>query len=185
MWRTVLGVLAASIAIYLWGFLYWGAVGVQTWVWKNPVDGAAAQRALSEIFPEEGTYYVPSPGQPDWEKHMSTGPLAFVHMIDRDGRPIVDPSIMLKGFILYLVTVAVLALMMRAALPALPTYGSRVYFVALAGLVSMLLVDIGEHVWWVLPFRWKLVQGVYNFGAWLLAGAVLAFFVRPEATPPS
>jgi hypothetical protein len=187
MKRTIIGVAISAVVLYVWGFLYWGLGPYRTMVWKQAKDkddGAAGQ-ALLEHFPENGTYYVPGFGhdQATIEGLFESGPVAFVHMLSTDGRPMADPSIMIQGFLLNLVVIVLVAVLLRRVCSALPTYFDRVKFVALVGLTAALLIDVGGAVWWQIDWSWKLYQALYDFSAWLVIGAILAKFIEPEPLP--
>lgn len=182
MQRLALGVGLASVALFVWGFLYWGLNPLPYSTWKQTADDAAAQRAVLEHFPETGTYYLPglyNDAETRTRLHEA-GPIAFLHLTDRDGRPEQEPAMMARGMLLNLVSVTLMALLLRMA--ALPTYGGRVGLVALAGFAAAVLIDVGDSIWWYIPIEWKLHQAVYTFTAWLVPGLVLARFVVPEAT---
>ena len=68
MVRTILRVLLAAVAMYFWGFLFWGINPVPYQSWQQ-ADDDAAQAALRELFPTAGTYYVP--GRAHDEAEMS------------------------------------------------------------------------------------------------------------------
>jgi len=187
MKRTALGVIIASIVLFLWGFIYWGSGAYRTMVWKQSTDDVAAGKALLEYFPQNGTYYVPG-SEKDLktvETRFESGPVAFVHMLSINGRPMVDVSIMIKGFILNLVVIVLLAVLLRQVCAALPRYIDRVKFVALAGLTAAIFIDCGGAVWWQIDWSWKLYQAFYSFSAWLLIGLVLARFIEPETKQTS
>jgi len=180
--RQIIGVILATVAVYMWGFLYWGASTFPYSAWQATNDDAAAGKALLEHFPVSGTYYVP--GMYDDEatrnKLSDAGPVAFVH-IQREGRPVVDTSIMLNGFLLTFVTALLISMILKRALPALPSYTDRAGFVALVGLTAVVMIDCGDAVWWNTPWGWKIYQIFYDLVAWVIAGLVLAKFVRPES----
>ena len=145
-------------------------------------DDRAVGDALRLHFPESGVYYLPGNGnEPGLRAELyEAGPTGFV-ILDVDGRPEVDPAIMLGGLLLDGLIVAILAGWMRFALGSLPTYRSRLAFSALAGAFAVVLVNFGDAVWWALPWGWELVQSFYNFTAVLVAGAILAHYIRPAA----
>ncbi len=60
MARTVIGVIIASVVIFVWGFFYWGFGPYREHIWKHLKTGDAAGRALSTHFSERGTYFVPA-----------------------------------------------------------------------------------------------------------------------------
>ena len=181
MRSTAIGVLLGSLAMFAWGMLYWGANPAPYTAWQQTRDDAAAGRAILQHFPVSGTYYLPGLDN-DAEtrtKLHEHGPVAFVHVTARNGRPEMDPGIFVKGFGHNLAVVLLLAWLMHLAGPALPGYRDRVKLAAVAGLLAALLVDMGDVVWWYLPLQWKLHQALYSFTALLVPGLVLARFVRP------
>jgi hypothetical protein len=185
--RTVIGTIAASIVLYVWGFFVWGGVlyPYYTGIWKPATDDDAAAQSLREQFPADGVYYVPS-HHADEEvinAGFEQGPVAIVHILDADGRSRMDSSIMIKGFVLNVVGVALIALMLHMTRAALPSYLDRVKVTAVVGLTAALLIEIGDHIWWGIDLRWKLYHAFYTCTAWIVTGLVLAAFIKP--TGPS
>ena len=182
MKRTIIGIAIAAVALFVWGFVYWGLGPYRTAIWKQASDDVAAGQALLEHFPENGTYYVPGfDNDPETiEGLFQKGPVAFVHMLSADGRSMHDASIMIQGFLLNLVVIVLITMLLRQVCSALPTYLDRVKFVGLAGLMAAVLIDCGGAVWWQLDWSWKLYQACYDFSAWVVVGAILAKFIEPE-----
>jgi hypothetical protein len=161
--------------MYLWGFLFWGALPLGYRSWKSTPDDRAAGQALLSHFPETGTYYIPSMkhDSKELEALMVKGPVGFVH-IKREGRPLADPSIMVGGLILYLAVAALLSFTM----PSSDRYAVRFAGVFLVGLTAVVMVDLGDAIWWQIPWAWKLTQAGYNVVTVSIAGAILAKFSR-------
>lgn len=182
MKKAILGVIIASVVLYLWGFIYWGFGPYRTLIWNQSQDDAKAGQALVEQFPTNGTYFVPGAAhdQATAEGLYENGPVAFVHMISVSGRPMFDPSIMAQGFILNLVVIVLIAFLLKQAIPALPTYFDRAKFSAIAGLTAAVLIDCGDAVWWQIDWPWMLYNAFYHFSAWLIAGLILAHFIGTE-----
>lgn len=187
MVRLIVGIVLADVVLYFWGFLFWGVNPFWSQVIRQASDDRAAAQAVRTHFPARGTYLVPGLHQP--AETLATafpeGPVAFVHVTHPDGRPIMDPQIMLNGFLLNTVVVVLIALVLNQVKPALPSYASRVGHCLLIGLTAAILVDIGEAAWWTLPLDWKLWQAGYSASVWLVAGAVLAAFIRPAVSQPA
>ncbi len=180
MKRLSLGVVLATLAVYAWGMLYWGFNPLPYAAWQRTNDDVAAGQALLEHFPRSGTYFIPGMYNDDetLTRLYESGPVAFVHMISRDGRPRVDPAIFVKGLALDFVVVSLVALLLWQA--GLPTYRARLTVVVLAGAAAAVLIDVGATVWWYIDWEWKLAQALYDWSAFVVAGLVLAGFVRPE-----
>ena len=187
MKKTILGIVITQVVLYFFGFVYWGLSPYPTLIWKQAKDAAAAAQALREQFPQNGTYLVPSTaGKPeDVDQAMRQGPVAFVHMLRVEGRPQMEPSIMATGFVTNLIVIVLIALLLRRAAPALPTYSDRVKLVAFAGFIAAFFIDGGEIIWWQMPAAWKLYQAGYDVLFWLIAGLILARFMESiEKTQP-
>lgn len=183
MGRFVTGVLLASVVLYIWGFVFWGFGPYQKLIWMPAAGGEAeAQQNMRQMFPENGVYFIPAhtDDMKAAARNMENGPIAMVHMMAVDGAPMMDRNMMAKGFLVNLGFITLLGLLLLQVRNALPSYFGRLKFVTLAGVASAVLIDLGEIVWWRMSIPWKLYQGVYDATAWLIAGLVLAYFIRPD-----
>ena len=182
--KLALGVILASIAVFVWGFVYWAANPLPYSAWKQTEDDAAAGQAILEHFPESGTYFLP--GIYNDEETMTrlheAGPIAMIHL-SREGGPVMRPLVLVKGFLLNLVTVILAALLLRLALPASASYADGVKLAALTGLAAAVFIDFGDVVWWYGSWDWKLHMAIYHVSFWLVAGLILAKFIRPQTAP--
>ncbi len=177
MLRPTIGILLATLLMYLFGALYWSSPFPGGATHESPSD-AAAQQALAEHFPRPGTYFVPSLSQ-DEKIFLSlheNGPVALLHV--NAGTPAMQPSVFVTGFVHEIVVVGLIAVLLGMAAPALGGYGRRVGFVALAGLVGSLWVNGTSVVWWYVPADFPLRVLIYDVIAWTLVGLVLAKTVR-------
>jgi hypothetical protein len=187
MTKLTLGTLLATVAMFVWGAIFW----MNPWpysVMGRTSDDVATGRTLLEHFPANGTYIIPGLHHPPDQLAAlhRAGPLAMVHL-KREGAEIMGASTMIQGFVQELVTVLLIAGLLLLAGPSLPSYGTRVRFVGLAGVAVAVFTDLGAPIWWQHPWPFHLVSAVYTVTAWLVAGLVLAAFIRqrPLAPPPS
>jgi hypothetical protein len=180
MSRQLVGVLLATVAIFLWGFVYWGLMSAPYAPLKATNGDEAAQKALLDHFPSTGMYLIPGTYNTpeDSARLYAAGPIAMVNFV-REGHPMEDPVLMGQGFVLNLVVVLLLAVLMKRALPALPSYRDRVVFAALVGLTAVMMIDFGDAVWWRYPVAWKTSQALYGLVSFTIAGAVLGKFIQP------
>ena len=100
----------------------------------------------------------------------------------RDGAEPMAPSTFIAGLFHGWLSIALAAVLLAMALPALGSYGKRVGFVCLVGVVSSVFSDIGGTVWWPVPIDWALIMTVYGVVFWLIAGLILAAVYKPEPT---
>ena len=112
-------------------------VGDCTLVWQQPAD-EQARGMLCQHFPFNGTYYVPSfeNDEKTISRAFDEGPVAFVHMLAVDGRPMFVPSIMIQGFLLNLAVVILITLFLRQCADAFPKFADRVKPIVLVGLTA-------------------------------------------------
>ena len=178
-----LGVLLGTIAMFIFGAVFWSAPAVYRMLPAVP-DEAAAGAALNAAFPGSGTYLIPNPaGDSKRVEELSRkGPVAMVHL-RREGLNPMEPRVFVQGFIHELVTVAFLALLLKIALPALGGYLARVIFLSLLGITAALYSNFSMPVWWHHPWTFYLLSFVYDVGAWVAAALVLAAFVKPVPEP--
>ena len=187
MKNLLLGSVIAAVALLFWGFAFWAVSPLPYTALKTVADEPAAGQALLEHFPQSGTYYLPDPRNPD-EDEMNAlhrqGPVAMVN-IDIDGGEPRSLSVLLAGFVHMLITTLMISLLMRLTGNALATYGDRVLFVFLAGVIVAFWTRISDVIWWGLGLPWQMYNAVYDVSSWLIAGLILAKFVGPKpATGP-
>jgi hypothetical protein len=178
--KLVFGCVLAAIAMFVWGAVFWmSPFPVSTLA--RTADDVAAGKALLEHFPVSGTYFIPGhyndPGK--IAELSAAGPIATVHLL-REGRPMMDPRLLVQGFLHGLMSVFLLALLLQLALPGLGSYGARVGFTLLAGLAAAIFINLGDPIWWYQSWGWHLYRALYTVSAWLVAGLVLAAFVKPS-----
>lgn len=178
--RTLLGILIAAIAAFLWGFLFWGASTLTYSSWSATADDAKTQAALAELFPESGYYTVPN--------HTQHTPDAFSALLDHGGVWATvnmdynppqqgDPANLLLGLGHNLVVMFLLALLIQH------TTADRFRTALLAGLMAAVFSNFGDVVWWNYPIDWKLTIFTYDLGFWLIGGLVLSYFMRGQDVP--
>lgn len=184
MTKLSLGILAATVAMFIWGAAFWMSPMPYA-VLGRTLDDAAAGRALLEHFPADATYVLPGPHNPPdtlTALHRS-GPLAMVHL-RRAGGEVMAPAVLAQGFLQELITVMLMTALLLLAGPALPTYFSRVRLIAVAGIAVAVFTDLGAPIWWRHPWPFHLVSAVYTVTAWCVAGSVLAACVPRRSLPP-
>ena len=181
MKKTLIGIVATTLTLYVWGFLYWGVNTLPYQSWQQTADDQLVQDMLTRHFPESGTYFIPGIGnEPAMREALySNGPTGFIH-IKHGGSSEADPNVMLAGFLLNLVVVSLMAFFFRVAGAA--EFRQFVALSASAGAVAVIAMDVGDMIWWQIPADWKIWQLIYNYSLWLLTGLMLGIFMRPDAS---
>lgn len=185
MGKTIGGVVATAIVLYVFGFVFWGVATVPYQSLQTVSDSIAAQEALAEHFTAVGTYMIPgSPADTDNAEVIAglyeAGPVAIVH-VTSDGRPQYDPAIMISGFILNLLIVAVLATLFKVAGASEFRDFARLSLVA--AVLAVVLVDGGDMIWWQEPVSWAIWPVIYNLLSIIIAGHILGLFMKESAPP--
>jgi len=175
--KTMLGVLVSAIAIFMFGALYWGVNPLPYQDLLTVADEATAQAQMKEMFPENGTYFVPDLNQPPeaLEAAYTRGPTGFFY-IDHDAPVPGDPSMFIGGFVLDLLTTLVLALLLANS----RGMSAHLKMGALAGIAAVLVTDLADVIWWNMSLDWKIHQSVYHFLMFLIGAAVLSPFMPKE-----
>lgn len=180
MKRFILGTLIAAVAGFVWGAVFWMSPLPNNTIGQAKSDtllGAELKLTLNET----GVYYLPSgdPGSEDFQKLHRAGPIAMI-FFQREGAEPMAGSTFAAGFVHGWVSIALAAVLLGIALPALGGYASRVGFVTLIGVTSSVFSDIGGTVWWPIPLDWAIIMSIYAVVFWLIAGLILAAFYKPD-----
>jgi hypothetical protein len=178
MKSVVIGSAIAAIALFFWGFLFWGATTLPYQAMKPVPDLPALQVALKAALPETGVYLLPHPDQGSQEemgKVMAAGAFGRIIFV-REGVTM-GGSTFLFGILHSFVAALFLALLLRAAAPS--SYGAGVTLIVLAGLAGAVYSNLGKPIWYFHPWPVHVVDFVYDLTSYLVAGLVLAKFVKP------
>jgi hypothetical protein len=170
------GALAAAVAMFFWGFIYWGISPIPYQIMRPVPDEAGFVQKVAPSLAESSAYLLPHPTQADAMKKQQKGPIGIILWRSGPGN---SPGLVFGGgFVHMFVSALLMAMLLRMALPALPGYGTRVCFVALAGLAGATFSHLGAPFWWHGPWSFHLLGFVYDSLGWLIAGLVLAKLVR-------
>jgi hypothetical protein len=181
MVKPVIGVIAATILMFLWGFLFWTLSPLPDTAFMQTADDRLAGESLLAHFPVSGTYFIPGTYN-DVETMnalMRSGPIAHVH-IRREGAEPMSLLTMLLGLMHMLFSVILIALLLSMVRPVLRSYGTSVIFVAMAGLTAAFFANMGNPIWWHHDWSWSWLVFVYQVIDWLLTGLVLSAFIKPR-----
>ncbi len=182
--KKLLGIFLATLAMFIFGAVFW-MTPLTTSFYLQSNDDEAVGRRLKDMFPTTGTYFVPGK-QAAPEKRLEllkAGPLATVH-VDYErklaGEP--DPKTLAAGFVHELISMALAALVLGALLTVLNTYVRRVGFMAMIGVLIAWFGPLSQPIWWYHPWPVHIVNAIYTVLAWIVAGLVLAAYIKPASS---
>ena len=176
MKKYLLAPFLGALAMFVWGFFYYGVSGIPYQALQPAQDVGPA---LDKLFPESGAYIVPDPRMdPEaMEEKLEAGPFATVH-IQKGGRPAMDPMILLQGFALEFVSCLLLVVLLSLA--QIRWYTNRLLFASLVGLLIAIYAQGGLVIWWHQDLGWHARTIIHDVVAWFAAGAVIAGFAQPS-----
>jgi hypothetical protein len=180
MKKFVLAPALAALAIFVWGFLYWGVPhNLPYKALETLPDNDAAGEALQKIFPRSGVYVLPSPLSDPQRvaEQMAKGPHATISIM-KEGHPMMEPSLLAKGYLHGFVVCVLLMMLLERCAASFKGYFCRVRFCTGVGVIGSVFCEIGTAIWWYQPMGWHLVTVLYDVVAFALGGAVLAAFAR-------
>ncbi|HSG27657.1 MAG TPA: hypothetical protein VLA34_04190 [Candidatus Krumholzibacterium sp.] len=177
MKKTITGVLLATVAVFIWGALFWSSP-FPFRVTSIPADDAQAGLVLKENFPETGVYMIPGQhnDRETLEKLYLSGPIAMVH-IRHQGMSMNEPAYMLFGFLHILAFMILSAGLLRMVAGSLGSYAKRVRFTMMVGLTGTVFIELTNPVWWSHSWPWYLVTSFYFIICWAIAGLILGAFM--------
>jgi hypothetical protein len=178
MIRLALGVVLAAIAMFVWGFVYWGSGLVDPFSHMTAENETALTGAVKANLAADGVYFIPESklGTPEqWQERMVAGPVATISY--RAGGTPTMPQTMIAGFVHMLGTALFLALLLQAVRPATHSYADRLKIVVIAGAIAAFAAHMGQPIWWHLPWDRAIKEALYDFGSFIVAGLVLSYFV--------
>jgi hypothetical protein len=190
--RILLAALLSAVAIFFWGFVFWGPVLNMTVRLMAPLPATVELDALAPLRAEQladGMYVYPGPllDQTDdaavaaWEKKVNEGPI--VHMTYKSsGISPMDPNMFAKGFAHNFLLALLGGVLLSSVAEYLPSYGRRFALLALVSLIAALWTPIGDMIWWFHPTKYALGSATYTLVAGLLMAAITAAIIQPAGT---
>ena len=176
--KSLIGVVVAGIAVFMWGFAFWGASTLGYSTWKSPANDAQAQAELASLFQQTGHYGIPSIANNTPEESaalLKSGVWATVNIV-HDPAPAGDPTSMLLGLAHNILVMFLLALLIKHM------HANRLRTAVLVGLTATVFSNLGDVIWWNYPIEWKGTVMLYDMGYWVLGGLVLSYFMRESAS---
>jgi hypothetical protein len=174
--------LLGAVVMFLAAFVVNGVLGFTARRELRPVPNEAAVfAALKEAIVEPGGYVanppvVPGRGFPSNEPVYRIRYAGVGH--EAAGR------LQLLRLVVVLVATTLAAWMASmASVRVLSTFGRRFGFLVLMGLWLAVFSDLPQHDVGGLPWQSAVALAAYDLGLWALAGAVMAWRLRPAPAP--
>ena len=181
MKKLILASFIASIAMWVWGAVYWMNPLTNKAI-KYVEDDLAVQAVLDQHFPESGTYFIPGMNTDTevFNELHNKGPLAMV-TIHKAGLPPMRTSVFIISWLHMWLISLILGFMLWHNRTVLPCYGCRLTAILIIGLLIGFLSEGNRMIWFYAPVPFSLVNIGYYFSVIAVAGLVLSAMVK---SPP-
>jgi hypothetical protein len=189
--RILLAAALSAVAMFVWGFLFWGPVLNMTGKLMKPLPADVELDVLAPMRSAQmasGMYVYPGPCDRSdaaavevHDKKMVEGPILHLAYSGQGASPM-DPKMFAKGLLHSFVVALLGAGLLARALPALPSYRSRVLALTLVSVIAAIWSNVGNVIWWFHPWSYGLGQVAYITGAGVLMALITSAIVRAATT---
>jgi hypothetical protein len=186
MKRIGIAAVIGGVVLYIWAFISW--MFIPWHIMGALPDQDAVRSALRDTGAETGIYHVPgldydamadmtdeqkSAAEDSFKEKHSEGPVALL-LYKAEGSSAMSPVLVLEVLI-----AAVIAGLLTMAAPALPGFASRLGFVMLIGVLTIVGTNLMNWNYMHYPFRFTMEMAADGLVASLLLGVVLAIIIKP------
>jgi len=184
--KIVIAGIVGGIIIFMWGAVSHMMLGIGESSMKSMQNEEAVLALMQENMKESGLYLFPG-GAPSSDmtkeqqeammKKWEQGPSGFL-VFHPEGLPAMSAKTLSTELLSNILVSLVAAFLLSQALGALTSFGSRVLFVTLLGLIPFLSISVSYWNWYGFPNGFtfgELIEQVAGFG---LAGLTLAAIVK-------
>ena len=193
--RLLLAGVLAGLAVFVWGMLSHMVFGLSEAAVKSLPNEPAVLTALNQNVKAPGFYLYPGgmealqnapADQQDaltkqYEETYKTQPHGVLILTPPTGVMYSFPKLLLNELLSNILGGLIAAWLLSLALGSLPSFISRIGFVALLGLFATFAIDFSYWNWYDFPTKYLLTSLADNTLGWALAGAVLAWWFKPRA----
>ncbi len=184
--KILLASVLGGFAMFIWGAVSHMALSLGESSMKAMQNEETVIAAMRENMKEPGLYLFPG-GVPSSDmtkeqreelmRKWEQGPSGFL-VFHPEGMPAMAAKTLLTELFSNILAVLVAAFLLSQALGTLTSFGSRVLFVTLIGLVPFLSLNVSYWNWYGFPTGFTFAELVDQIGGFGLAGLVLAAIVK-------
>lgn len=174
----LIGSFVAALAMFVWGFIFWGVGLIDPFAHTSVESQATLSKAASDNLPSNGVYFIPDRTLEDpeaWAETHKKGPIVTVSILKTGADPMAASKLVM-GFVHMLFVTVILGIIMMIS--NRPSFLERFQLGALVGLGGTVFANLTNPIWFDAPWGYHLINGFYQLVAWLIAAAVLAYFIR-------
>jgi hypothetical protein len=183
MARAMLGAVAAAVAMFILGFIFFATPLQNLAVDKlDDTRAAAVQQALNANLQRTGTYFVPDPDTPQQSVMYGTGGVATIHY-NSAGFAASDTTSMIGGFVHMLIVTILMAVGLYALSRHAPAFADQIKLLVLGVAGAAVFMRLGEPVWYHHDWGHAIYMFLADAISLIVAGVViLKLLPRDRAT---
>lgn len=182
MKKVILAALASTGVLLIWGITYWQIIYEPIKIYNTIPDAEKVAQLLQESGTTTGTYFYPWPRNTDATfrqfitKHTH-GPFFKLSYV-REGVNPQTPQKMIGGILHYLLVTFLAAIIILLVDPDKVSFRKKVLILFLAGSIGTIFIQLGDPIWFHLPWDYSLGILVYELVSWLIIGIMTALIMK-------
>ena len=182
MIRVAIGAVAAAVAMFIIGFLFFATLLGNIPVSQIDDEGAAAvQQVLAEHIGGAGpaAYAIPGDSGEVQQRLYIDGPITLVHY-NPNGFALGDTGTMLGGFIQLLISALLLGVALYGLSGHVRTFPERLKILIAFALAASVFMHLGNPVWWHQGWVFHGYLFVADLVSLTVGGAIIARWFLPK-----
>lgn len=180
--QLILGSVLGGIVLFVWSFIAWTFIPWPGEPLRSFNNEGAVEQAVVNNAPVSGIYLLPNPHksgvtpeqQTASEEKLMRGPMVFASVRLGAMRPF--PVLLITQLLTFIISALIVTFLLLKTVGL--SYGQRVVFVSVCGILIFLGGKVDQWVWWSFSTSYLMAE----FGAivigWILAGLVIAKVAR-------
>jgi hypothetical protein len=184
--KILLAGVAGGVALFIWGAVAHMALGIGESSMKAMQNEETVLATMKENLKEPGLYLFPggvpsnditAEQQAELMRKWEQGPSGFL-VFHPNGMPAMSAKTLLTELASNILAALVAAFLLSQALGTLTSFGSRVLFVTLIGLVPFLSISVSFWNWYGFPSGFTMGEFIEQVVGFALAGVAMAAIVK-------
>ena len=180
--QLALGTILGGIVLFFWSFIAWTFIPWPGEPLRAFNNEAAVEQAITSNAPVSGVYILPNPHkagvtaeqQTAAEEKLMRGPMVFASVRLGQMRPF--PVLLIVQFLIFIISALIVTFLLLKTVGL--SYGQRVLFVIVCGILIFLGGKMDQWVWWSFSTSYVMTEFAAIVIGWILAALVIARFAR-------
>ena len=178
--KAILASVLGALVLFIWGFISWAALPFHTSTMHALSNEDSVAAVIKAGNASSGVYQFPSmngPNKEGAEAKWHAGPMAMI-FYSTEGMNNMS-MYFIKGFIVYIIAVWIAVMMLSKISWSLASYGNRVRFMSMIGLILAVGGRLNDWAFMHFPTDFSLLLAADDVIGWTLAGLVVARIIKP------